>query len=268
MINKLRILTFITLIIFTTGLLGAQDIDRKKLLSQAETAFNEGNELLLTSPELAENAYRNAANYYNSIISSGLKNSGLYYNLGNVYVRLDEPGNAILNYRKALLYEPNDSQIRYNLEYARSLQKNGFTASSGNDILNIIFFWHYLLSAPWKIFILIAVNIIFWLALILNRFGRKFVNTTVIFLIIAVAMICSLGIDLRSSKIKHGVITAESTIGRLGDSRSYEPAFDAPLYEGVEFTVEQKRPGWIFAELPDGEQLWLEEADCEIIESN
>lgn len=266
MVNKLKILTFIILIIFTSGMLWAQSAENKSLLSKAETAFKEGNDLLLTSPELAKNVYRSAANYYDSIISSGVVNAGLYYNLGNVYVRLEKPGKAILNYRKALLYSPNDSQIKYNLEYARSLQKNGFTLSTENEILHIIFFWHFMLSELWKAIIIIAANIVFWLALIIGRFGRNFGKTAVISLIVVLIMSGSFVIDFRSSNVIHGVITSESTIGRLGDSQSYEPAFDEPLYQGVEFIIEQKRVGWILAELPNGEQLWLEESDCGIVE--
>ncbi|MBI9106454.1 MAG: tetratricopeptide repeat protein [Spirochaetales bacterium] len=265
--KKLRFFTLISIIILTAGNLGAETMtDSEALLSSAEAAFKEGNELLLTDPAAAKEFYREAVSYYNSIISAGTVNSGLYYNMGNTYVRLDEIGYAILNYRKALLYSPNDAQIKDNLDYARSLQKNGFSINTENEILHILLFGHYLLPAMWKMIILIAANLVFWSSLITSRLGRAFIKTAVVSLIIALAMGGSFFIDIRSSKIMHGVVTKDSTIGRLGDSRSYESAFDAPLYQGVEFAVKQRRVGWILAELPNEELVWLEEADCGIVE--
>ena len=125
--NKRRFLAIALMVLFIPSFPGfGVANDNEVLLSRAETAFKQGNELLQTDPESAKDAYLSSVNYYNSIIESGISNAGLYYNLANAYIRLDETGNAILNYRKALLYSPNDSRIKYNLDYARSLQKKRF----------------------------------------------------------------------------------------------------------------------------------------------
>ncbi len=242
------------------------EYDNEKLLARAEAAFAEGNEQLQNDPAAAKESYLKAVNYYNSIIESGIENAKLLYNIANAYVRLEEYGNAILNYRKALLYAPNDQQIKYNLEYARSLQKNGFVINTENEVLHILFFWHYLMPPLWKFIVLIAANLLFWSTLVLGRFGRSVWKAAVLSAIITVMIGGSLYLDTRSLKELHGVVVSDSTIGRLGDSRSYEPAFDAPLYDGVEFTVRQRRVGWILAELTDGGLVWLEEQDCGIIE--
>jgi len=76
----------------------------------------------------------------------------------------------------------------------------------------------------------------------------------------------SFAIDWQNSKSIHGVVTAASSIGRMGDSRSYQASFETPLYQGVEFTLEERRVGWIFARLPNGDSTWIEEQDCSIIE--
>ena len=246
--------------------LSAAASDAGVLLDKAEASFREGNELLKTDPEAAKDAYRLSIQYYNSIIESGINNAGLYYNIANAYIRLEQPGAAILNYRRALLFSPNDKQIRSNLEYARSLQKNGFEAEAENEILHILFFWHYLLPTGIKTAALIIFNLLFWGALILARLGRPVRGLAVAAVILLVITAASVFIDVRNADVQHGVVTAESTIGRLGDSRSYESAFDAPLFQGVEFTIKQKRVGWLLAELPTGGLVWLEESACEIIE--
>ena len=236
------------------------------LLTDAEQSFRQGNEYLISDPDKADEAYRAAVGYYNSLIESGIVNSGIYYNLANSYARLKQTGMAVLNYRRALLFAPNDSRVSSNLEYVRSIQKNGFNTRAENEILHILFFWHYRLPIAWKIIGLVVINIIFWGSLIFRFFGFKLTKLSVISLAIVLIISASVIVDMRESKTLHGVVTAESTIGRLGDSRSYEAAFDEPLYEGVEFTIVQRRVGWLLAELPDESMVWLEEDDCGIIE--
>lgn len=260
--------TMIMVILLTSTLpvYSQTDVDIVELLEQAETAFKEGNELLKINPESAEEEYQVSILYYNSIIESGITNAELYYNIANAYLRLGKIGSAILNYRRALLYAPNDSQIKYNLEHARTMQKNEFTVETEHEIFRILLFWHYLIPQLLKTIILIIANLIFWSSLIFMRFGRQLRRILLVSCIIGLLMGGSVFMDWRNSKIIHGVVLAESTIGRMGDSRSYEPAFDAPLYQGVEFTVDQRRVGWILAEMPNGESVWLEEVDCGIIE--
>jgi hypothetical protein len=42
------------------------------------------------------------------------------YNLANAYARADKPGLAVLNYERAALLAPNDTDINTNLEYVRA----------------------------------------------------------------------------------------------------------------------------------------------------
>lgn len=44
----------------------------------------------------------------------------LYYNLGNAYFRDNQIAKAILNYERALLLDPGDSDIRHNLRFAKT----------------------------------------------------------------------------------------------------------------------------------------------------
>lgn len=44
----------------------------------------------------------------------------MYYNLGNSYYKIGEIAKAVLNYERALLLQPGNSDIRANLEVARA----------------------------------------------------------------------------------------------------------------------------------------------------
>lgn len=57
---------------------------------------------------------------YEQLLKENGESANLYYNLGNAYYRQDKVALAILNYERAALFDPGDSDIRFNLEMARS----------------------------------------------------------------------------------------------------------------------------------------------------
>lgn len=88
--------------------------------------------LLFTSSQLwaqqmkaeADSAYINkeyakAIEIYESMLQQG-ESGEVYYNLGNAYFKQDELGKAILNYERALLLQPGNSDISANLDMARA----------------------------------------------------------------------------------------------------------------------------------------------------
>ena len=66
-----------------------------------------------------EKKYQQAIKDYESLLHSGVSAS-LYYNLGNAYYRTGNITKAILNYERAALLEPGNSDIRFNLQFACS----------------------------------------------------------------------------------------------------------------------------------------------------
>lgn len=63
--------------------------------------------------------YEDAVSVYEQLLKKG-SDEVLYYNLGNSYYRLNNIPKAILNYERALVLDPGDSDIRFNLALARS----------------------------------------------------------------------------------------------------------------------------------------------------
>lgn len=77
-----------------------------------------------TAIEEAEKAYSDgeftkAITLYEEIISMYGESAQIYYNLGNSYYRAGEVAPAILSYERALLLEPGDADIRFNLQMAK-----------------------------------------------------------------------------------------------------------------------------------------------------
>lgn len=64
--------------------------------------------------------YLHSINLYESILNHGLESAEIYYNLGNSYYKHFNLSKAIINYERALLLSPNDDDIRFNLDLAKS----------------------------------------------------------------------------------------------------------------------------------------------------
>lgn len=64
--------------------------------------------------------YMTAATLYESVLQTQGQSASLYMNLGNAYFKMDQIAQAILNYERAALLDPSDSDIRFNLELART----------------------------------------------------------------------------------------------------------------------------------------------------
>ena len=64
--------------------------------------------------------YATAISAYEHLIANEGVAPELYYNLGNAYYKSGEIAKAILNYERALLLDPSDSDTRFNLELART----------------------------------------------------------------------------------------------------------------------------------------------------
>jgi tetratricopeptide (TPR) repeat protein len=70
----------------------------------------------IANQDYANQSYLQAIDKYQSILSSGIQSSELYYNLGNSYYRLNEIHQAIYNYEKSLKLNPNFTEAYENLE--------------------------------------------------------------------------------------------------------------------------------------------------------
>lgn len=65
------------------------------------------------------NDYSSAIQIYEALLTKGAA-ADVYYNLGNSYYKAGNIAKAILNYERALLLEPGNSDIRANLDIARA----------------------------------------------------------------------------------------------------------------------------------------------------
>lgn len=67
-----------------------------------------------------ENKYAEAIKMYENILATQGESAVVYYNLGNSYFKEKNMAKAVLNYERALLLNPGDADIRFNLDMARN----------------------------------------------------------------------------------------------------------------------------------------------------
>jgi hypothetical protein len=116
--------------------------------------------------------YDTAIARFQVLANGGQANGKLYYNLGNAYLKKGRLGPAVWWYEKARHLIPNDPDLKFNLNYARSLMKDQPEAES--QAARVLFFWRYRLRADQIQWLALGFNLAFWLTLMARRLlGRR-----------------------------------------------------------------------------------------------
>lgn len=79
---------------------------QEEMIKEAETAYTQED-------------YNKAIELYEEVLKNNGVSAEIYYNLGNAYYKANQIAPAILNYERALLLDPGDGDIRFNLQMAR-----------------------------------------------------------------------------------------------------------------------------------------------------
>ena len=280
MTNKKFSLALIGLLLFVArcSSLVAQDTSREpritshdiySLFTQANQFFREAN-TTTSDPDKAQKLYEKAILNYEKIINEGrIKNSKLYYNLGNAYFLKDDIGRAILNYRRAEKLDKADTNIQKNLAFARSRRIDKVEAGTQERILETLFFWHYDFSIKTKFLITcICLAIVCISGIVMLWRGKSAPLTTiaVICCLLTASFIASVILESQSrTNTICGVITAGQVVARQGDGPNYSESFKDPLHAGTEFDLLERRTGWFHIMLSDDSEGWIPDNAAELI---
>ena len=239
------------------------------LLNEANTTFQQAN-AAAKEPEKARALYNKAILLYEKIIEQGnVRNAGLYYNLGNAYFLVDDIGQAILNYRRALQLDDSDVNVRNNLAFARSQRQDKVDARAEKRVLETLFFWHYDFSLRTKFFLAcLLFAALCATATAMVWLGRGPATTTLAVLagVLCLCFVISVVVETRRRDVvTYGVVTAREIVARQGDGPNYAPRFKDPLHAGTEFRLLEQRPGWLHIELLDGSDAWIPDTAAGIV---
>lgn len=221
-----------------------------------EDLFARGNEAY------ARGDYEEAAASYQEIVRSGIRNSLVYYNLGNSRFKANRIGPAILFYEKALKLDPTDTDARENLRYANLRIRDRISEEEDPFLLGLfgrardslaldrvtgLFLGFYLatmaLAAVW----------------ILAGSARSGAAAGVGALILAgITTLAggwmSLQAEERASSDRAIVLAEKSEV--LSGPGS-ENTLLASVHEGTKVRIHNRREDWVQVVLPDGRAGWM-----------
>ena len=194
----------------------------------------------------------------------------LYYNLGNAYFRNNQVAKAIVNYERALLLNPGDSDIRHNLRFAKTRIEDKIDSSDSFFINRWVRTIQNIYSAnAWAtigivLFILLIVaagSYMISYRLIVRKVSF-YTGIALIFLVVVTNVFAfkqKRKIVDRSTAI---VMSASVSIYTSPDAHSQELF---RLHEGAKVEIKREEGRWIEILIANGSVGWLQKNNVEII---
>ena len=206
--------------------------------------------------------FQSAVEIYEQLIGSGYMNGNVFYNLGNACLENDSLGQAILNYEKASILIPGDSDLLTNYAYARSLIKQEDTPEGRILILKFLdeVFAKMTISVIMSIFFLLYFGLVIYI--IFSKIFKKtvFLSNAAIIVWVLVLTAVVLPLKYRMWDMETGAIVTT----RITDAR-FEPQDDAmphfPLYEGMKINIVREYGEWYRITRRDGRIGWVKRSD-------
>jgi tetratricopeptide (TPR) repeat protein len=243
--------------------------DLQQLLNEANRFFHGANEKAPLDPEAARDLYQKSILRFERIIrGGGIQNGRIYYNLANAYFLAGDIGHAIVNYHRAARYMPNDPLLHQNLDWVRQQRADRIEEPERTRILKTIFFWHYDLTTRIRTLLFALFFFTLWGLASARLFRRHYLINWGIG--ITIVLSAALFTSLTAEAIAHhrddtGVIVAGEVTARKGNGMTYQPAFEAPLHAGVEFSMREQRDDWYRIALRDGRECWIPADAAELV---
>lgn len=218
-----------------------------------------------------ENKYAEAIKMYENILATQGESAVVYYNLGNSYFKEKNMAKAVLNYERALLLNPGDADIRFNLDMARSKTVDQITPATEVFIVTWINSLTNMQSERgWaKIGIVSFICLLVGLALYIfskRLFVRKigFIGAVVLLVVTVCANLFARQqknelMDRTGAIVMSPTVTVKSTPDKSGTELFV-------LHEGTKVFVEDNSmKGWKEIHLEDGNKGWIPTEAIEII---
>ena len=218
----------------------------------------------------ASEQYDKAIDIYTKLLKNG-EHAAIYYNLGNCYYRTGQMADAILNYERALLLQPGNGDIRFNLDLARSKTVDKIVPESEMFFVTWMKSLVNLSSADGWARTGIVAFILMGLLVMLYLFAQKIAYKKLGFFgalaMLVVLVLVNVFAAYQSRRIKDrtgAVIMATSVEVKSTPNESGTVLF--VLHEGTHVErVDQSMKDWKEIRLSDGKVGWLPSNSMEVI---
>ena len=213
--------------------------------------------------------YSKAIEDYIGILDLGIESGNIYYNAGNGFFKLSKLGYAILCYEKAARIIPEDSDLKSNLAYAKSMvEDSSLQAEPSTFIIKAM-------ESPFrdlnlaKLFLLALVLYILAVTILsVNLINPAFAKKSAFlsFAIIVIFIVTGIVLALRyydEEIMKYGIVIQKEA------ECKYEPIEQSTTYykihEGEKAAVLKTRNDWRQIKRVDGKISWVKREAVEEI---
>ncbi|MCD4825023.1 MAG: hypothetical protein K8S55_10460 [Phycisphaerae bacterium] len=251
-----------------TGAIDLSTVQQAKILSEAQTAFDEGSSVLPADPQAAKKLFATAAEKYRLLAEGGLRNGKLEYNLANACLQSGQTGKAITGYLWARQMLGDDGCVVANLRYARSLRDAEAPAKPAVSLGDTLARWNRSLSLAVRFWIGMGAWGVFWTAwgaaVLIRRFKWRYVIVPAAIVVVLAG--ASVAWEL-SARWNHwqGVVITDNVVVRKGNGEGFAPKFVAKISDGTEFNLLERRGRWLCVQFNDGRTGWIDDDEAAVI---
>ena len=219
----------------------------------------------------AKERYEAAAAVYQKVIDKYGVAPELFYNLGNCYYKLDETAKAILNYERAQLLDPSDSDIKANLALARAKTTDKVTPASE---MFFVSWWRGLANmmkiSDWMVvaftaFVLMLVGILVYAFMSVVRYRK--IGAYGALACLAISVVANLSALSQYMTVIHrdyAIVMTPAVTVKSSPSGSSTDLF--VIHEGSKVEVlDSSMKEWREVKLEEGKVGWVRVSDLEVI---
>lgn len=223
----------------------------------AQTGFERGNTLY------QKGNYEGAITEYESVLQGKKQSAELYFNLGNCYYKLNKVAPAIYNYEKALVLNPDDAEIRNNLQFAhkmtideiKEVPKVGFAKMLRDFTGNFTYDgWAWVAVVFAIVFLLFFMGYYFSGTTLLKRVF--FVGMFVVVFAILISVMAAISEKNHYENERPAIVFSEMASVKSEPKTGGADVF--VLHEGTKVYVEETLDDWKKIQLTDGTEGWIE----------
>jgi len=242
--------------------------DPSVLLKKAQDDYDRAVALQSPNGSQARTLFSEALKSYEAVLDQEINNASVLFNAGNAAYRLGQYPKAIVYYRRALLVEPQATDIQQNLQLARRQVDLQIVPPTERKMLaSVLAYDRWLAPTVWK-YLAYFGYLAFWLLLTVRvaRRGQTARPPMVAMaLCLIVAVVAGRAFWLAAERFENpaaGVVARGQTDLLKGNGSGYQRRIDEPLSAGVEFELLEQRPDpdkrlWYRIRLADGTDGWI-----------
>ena len=210
----------------------------------------------------AKENYTQAIELYESVLKSYGESAMVYYNLGNAYYKEGKVAPAILNYERALLLNPGDSDTRFNLQVARQKTVDKIEPIGEFFLTRWIGTVEDVYSADGWAKWGVASFVLFIGCLVLFFFSKwirlKKIGFFAGICFLLISLVANLFADSQQDKLLHradAIVFASTVTVKSSPDASGTDLFI--LHEGTKVTIKSTLGEWSEIQLEDGNVGWM-----------